>query len=99
MTTHRVPLFDGDRCIGRVSYTDNLDYWDGRNHTCGSTGHHLGVGKLRDGRFYLCHGTNWQGERDRAEVVSEEVAKEAVMRVGFERLYRDLFDEDLPDMD
>ena len=27
----------------------------------------------KDGRFYLCHGTQWQGEQDHAEIVGEPV--------------------------
>lgn len=107
---HLVKLYEGSKyvmpddpesrkCIGRVKYTDNLDYWDGRNMTCGSTGRHLGVGKLRDGRFFLCHGTQWQGERDYAEVVSEKEAKQAVMNANDDRLYRELFGEDIPQLD
>jgi len=97
--TYKVPLYDNDKCIGRVTYTDNLDYWDGNNNSCGSPGRHLGVGKTRSGRFYLCHGTQWQGERDYAETVDEETAKEAVMRRGDDSLYSRLFGDDIPDLD
>lgn len=27
-----VRLFDGEDVIGMVEYTDNLDFWDGRNY-------------------------------------------------------------------
>jgi hypothetical protein len=98
MSGYKVPLYDGERCVGRVSYTENLDDWDGGNFTCGSTGRHLGVGRTRSGQFYLCHGTQWQGERDYAKVVSEEEAKEAVMRRNETDLYRELFGEEIPDL-
>src|SRR5215470_13207237 len=98
--SHKVPLYDEHgSCIGRVSYNANLDYWDGRNHTCGSTGRHLGIGKTRSGKFFLVHGTQWQGERDYAKIVSEQEAKEAVMRRDYTSLYRDLFGEDIPTLD
>lgn len=99
MSKTLVPLHEGESVIGKVSYTDNLDYWDGRNHTCGSTGRHLGVGRTKDGKYFLVHGTNWQGEQDYAEVVSEQEAKEAVMRRGYDRLYRELFGDDIPVLD
>jgi len=76
-----VRLYDGDDPIGVVDYTENLNHWDGSNWTCGSMGRHLGIGKLKDGRFYLCHGTQWQGERNRAEVISEEEAKRAILKI------------------
>lgn len=87
------------KCLGRVKYTDNLDHWDGRNMTCGSTGRHLGIGKLKDGRFYLCHGTQWQGERDYAEIVSEQEAKQAVLDTGDDALFREMFGESIPVLD
>lgn len=99
MSTTKVPLYHNDKCIGRVSYTDNLDYWDGNNYTCGSTGRHLGVGKTRSGQFFLCHGTQWQGEKASAEIVTEAEAKEAVMRQSNDKLYCELFGENLPDLD
>jgi hypothetical protein len=96
---YKVPLYDGEQCIGRVSYTDNLDYWDGHNRTCGSPGKHLGVGKTRSGTFYLVHGTQWQGEKDYAVVVSEDQARQEVMRQNDNELYRRLFGEEVPDLD
>jgi hypothetical protein len=96
MSKTLVPLHDGERVIGRVYYRDNLDHWDGHNYTCGSTGRHLGIGKTKSGKFFLVHGTQWQGERDYAEVVSEAEAKDQVMRVGDNKLYRELFGEPIP---
>lgn len=90
---------NGHKCIGKVRYTDNLDYWDGNNMTCGSTGRHLGIGKLKDGRFYLCHGTQWMNEQDYAEVVSEKEARQAVLDCGDNALYRQFFGEDIPRLD
>ena len=92
-----VRLYDGNDCIGVVDYTANLDHWDGFNWTCGSTGRHLGVGKLKDGRFYLCHGTQWQGEMDRAEVISEDEAKRRILGHNPD-IWDDFFDEELPNL-
>jgi len=93
----KVRCFDGEDVIGMVEYTNNLDYWDGSNHTCGSCGRHLGIGKTKDGRFYLVHGTQWQGERDRAEIVSEETAKEEVLRNNYD-IYEEIFEEPVPEL-
>jgi len=90
-----VALFDGEKAIGVAEYADNLDRWDGHNWTCGSTGRHLGIGKLKDGRFYLCRGTQWEGEEDRAVVVTEEEAREAVLRHNPD-IHEDIFGEPAP---
>lgn len=85
-----INVYDGDdmdrEIVARVNYNTDLDYWDGNNHTSGSTGHHLGITKLRDGRFVLIHGTQWQGERDTARVVSNEEALQEILRTGHEEL-------------
>ncbi|WP_456326471.1 hypothetical protein [Palaeococcus sp. (in: euryarchaeotes)] len=92
----KVRLFDDDKVIGVVKYTNNLDHWDGHNWTCGSPGRHLGIGKTKDGRFYLCHGTQWQGERDYAEIISEEEAKRLVLMHNPD-IFEKLFNEPVPE--
>ncbi len=99
---YKVPVYDGNEIISRVKYNDALDYWDGRNWTCGSTGHHKGITKLKDGRFVIIYGSNWQGERDYAEVVTEEEALQEILASGDSDLlkkyfpdYKDLEEEDL----
>jgi hypothetical protein len=72
---------DGD-VIARVRYNQNLDYWDGRNWTNGGVGRHKGLTKLRDGRYVLIHGTNWQGEKDWAEIISPEQALQEILKSG-----------------
>lgn len=72
--------------VARVERNDILDYWDGSNWTSGSTGHHLGITRLRDGRYVLIYGTQWQGERDSAEVVTDEEALQAILRSDHEEL-------------
>ena len=91
-----VRCFNEDReVIGMVEYTDNLDRWDGRNYTSGSTGRHLGIGKTKDGRFYACYGTQWQGEQDYAEIVSADRAKQLCLLHNPD-IYEELFKESVP---
>jgi hypothetical protein len=99
MTDHKVPLYKGERCIGQVTYTENLDRWDGRNYQSGGTGRHLGIGKTKNGNFYIVHGTNWQGEHDVARVITEDEAKQHVMSIGHNGLYKLLFGEEIPTLD
>lgn len=73
---------DNGDIVARVEYNDNLDHWDGSNWTSGSTGRHLGLTKLQDGSYVLIHGTQWQGERDHAEIVSADQALQEILRSG-----------------
>jgi len=75
--------------LGEVGYNDNLDFWDGSNNTCGSTGRHKGLAKLSDGQYVLIHGTQWQGEKASAEVISPEQAVQEILSSG----NTELFDE------
>lgn len=93
----KVRLFDIGVVIGTVAYTDNLDRRNGHNRQNGGTGRHLGIGKLKDGRFYLCHGSQWEGEEDYAEVIGEAEAKRVVLRDNPD-LYPGLFGEEVPDL-
>lgn len=68
--------------VAVVKYNNDLDFWDGRNFSCGSIGRHLGITKLKDGRYVLIHGTDWQGERDYAEIVTDEEALDAIISTG-----------------
>lgn len=74
-----VTVYDGERVVARVKYNSRLDHWDGRNYSNGSVGNHLGITRLRDGRFVLIYGTQWQGERDRGQVVTDDEALQAIM--------------------
>src|SRR5690554_4697508 len=69
-----------EEVVARVRYNQDLDYWDGRNFTCGSTGRHKGITKLRDGNYVLIHGTQWQGEKDYAEIISAKEALQEILR-------------------
>ena len=78
-----VNVYDDDgSVVARVEYNEKLDFWDGRNWTNGSTGHHTGITKLKDGSFVLIHGSQWESERSSAEVVTPETALDAILRSG-----------------
>jgi hypothetical protein len=66
--------------VGQVTYNSNLDHWDGHNWSNGGTGTHLGITRLKkSGKMVLIHGTQWQGCKDWAEVVSDEQALQAIL--------------------
>ncbi len=79
---YRVNVYQDGEVVARVRYNQNLDYWDGRNWTNGGTGRHLGLTKLKDGRYVLIHGTDWQGEKDWAEIISPEQALQEILKSG-----------------
>ena len=97
----KVNVYEDGKVIARVQYNDNLDFWDGKNWTCGSIGRHLGLTRLRkSGQYVLIHGTDLQGEQDRAEIVTDEEAYQVIISSGnFELLdkFPDLqrFEEEL----
>lgn len=77
----RVNVYGDNReVIARVKYNACLDYWDGRNWTCGSTGRHKGLTKLKDGTYILIHGTDWQGEKDFAEIIGKKQALQEILK-------------------
>jgi len=85
---YRIPVYneDGD-IVGRVQYNENLDYWDGHNMSSGSTGRHLGITQLKKSRnFVLIYGTQWQGERDYAQIATIEEAVKEVLRTGHDEI-------------
>jgi flagellar biogenesis protein FliO len=46
-------------------------------------GRHLGLTRLRkSGQYVLIHGTDFQGEQDRAEIVTDEEAYRAIISSG-----------------
>lgn len=97
----KVNVYEDGKVIARVEYNSNLDYWDGKNWTCGSMGRHLGLTRLRkSGRYVLIHGTDFLGEQDRAEIVTDEEAYQAILTSGNTELldkFPDLqrFEEDM----
>jgi hypothetical protein len=84
-----VNIYEDGQIIARVNYNKNLDYWDGRNWTCGSTGRHKGLTKLKDGRYVLIHGTQWQGESNHGEIISDTEALQEIMESGNIKLLED----------
>lgn len=73
---------DRDQVIARVRYNAALDYWDGRNFANGGVGMHKGITKLRDGRYVIIEGTQWQGEKDYAYIVSDGEALQQILKSG-----------------
>lgn len=91
MSKHLIPVYEGrgtdeERVVGEVAYNSLLDYWDGSNWTCGSTGLHKGIDKLGD-QWVLIHGTQWEGAKDWAETISPEQAVQEILRSGNTELF------------
>jgi hypothetical protein len=77
-----IPVIDEyGEIVDEVRYNNDLDFWDGHNFTCGSTGRHKGLAKLGD-NFVLIYGTQWQGERDTAELISHRRAVQEILKSG-----------------
>jgi hypothetical protein len=85
-----INVFDSTgKVIARVNFSNNLDTWNGRSFTCGSTGRHKGIARLSDGQFVLIHGTQWQGEESRAVVVSPYEALQEIIGSNNDQLLED----------
>jgi hypothetical protein len=84
-----IPVIDEyGEIVGEVRYNNDLDFWDGHNFTCGATGRHKGLAKLGD-NFVLIYGTQWQGERDTAELISHRRAVQEILKSGNTGLFDD----------
>ena len=68
--------------VARVRYNQDLDYWDGSNHVNGGTGMHKGITKLKDGRYVIIIGSNWQGSKDYGITVSAKDALQEILKSG-----------------
>ena len=79
--------------IGTVKYNDNLDIWNGRNWQNGGAGLHLGLTKVSNGSFVLIHGTDWEGNKDWAEIISDEHAFQLIMKFNPDLLDEEKFKE------
>ena len=69
--------YDYEVIVGKVTYNQDLDFWDGRNYSCGQCGYHNGIARLKkpykDGRlFVLIVGTDYQGEKDWASLKTDQ---------------------------
>lgn len=88
-TNYRVNVYDENKdVVTRVRYNSCLDFWDGRNFSSGKVGRHLGITKMKDGRYVLIHGTQWLGEKDYGELVSEEQAIQAILKTQHIELFK-----------
>lgn len=89
-TEYRINVYEGEefreQIIARVRYNTDLDYWDGNNMGNGGTGMHKGITKLKDGRYVIIIGSQWQGSKDYAYVVSPEEALQEILKSGNEQL-------------
>lgn len=81
--------------LGMVAGTTNLDHWDGHDWNAGAKGVHLGMGKTKDGRIYVCVTTDWDGEQDYAFIVDEEEASDICLRYDPDE-YEGLFGKPAP---
>ena len=97
---YRVPVYDEEgKVVARVKYNDYLDVWDGQNFSAGSTGRHLGITKLKTGAFVLIYGTQWEGEKACANIVSKETAFQAALNSGNEGIIEKYFKAEKQAMD
>lgn len=96
---YRINVYDDpyyqETTIARVRYNQDLDYWDGRNWSNGGIGMHKGITKLKDGRYVIIVGSQWQGEKDYGYIVTPEEALQEILKSGNEHLletkkFRDL---------
>ena len=71
---------DNGEFIATVKVNNNLDVWDGSNYQNGGAGRHLGITKLEDGTYVLIYSSDWQSERDYAEVITPKKAYELIMK-------------------
>lgn len=86
----KIPVYENEEVVARVTYNSKLDFWDGHNMSSGGLGRHLGYTKLKSGKYVLIHGTNWEGEKDYAEVVTaEELIQAAARTDNLDQLYAD----------
>ncbi|WP_041808492.1 hypothetical protein [Evansella cellulosilytica] len=86
---YQVNVFEDEfksEVVARVKYNEDLDFWDGRNRTNGGVGRHLGITKLKDGRYVLIYGTQWQGEKDYGLIVSPEEALNEILKSNNDEL-------------
>jgi len=79
--------------VARVEYNSNLDHWDGSNWTSGTMGIHKGITKLRDGRYVLIHGSQFQGDTDYGEIISKDQALQEILKGNVKLLDEKRFED------
>lgn len=72
--------------VATVKCNNNLDTCNGNNWNCGALGHHKGLTKLRNGQLVLIHSSQWQGDEDKAEIISEQRAVQEILKSGNDKL-------------
>jgi hypothetical protein len=81
---YRINVYDdellNEKIIARVRYNAILDYWDGHNWRNGNPGKHKGLTKLKDGRYVLINGSDWQGDRDFGIIISKDDALQEILK-------------------
>lgn len=86
MADYRVNVYEYreefDDVIARVRYNRNLDYWNGKNNCSGEVGEHKGITKLKDGRYVIIIGSDWEGKKDFAYTVSDKEALDEILKSG-----------------
>jgi hypothetical protein len=70
---------DYNKIIGRVNYSENLDCLYNGNFQNGGVGLHKGLAKLKNGNYVLIYGSNWQGDRDYAKIISKTDALDEII--------------------
>ena len=78
-----VNVYESEFCndiVARVKYNEKLDYWNGRNWGNGGLGMHKGITRLKDGRFVIIIGSQKQGSKDYAYIVSKEEALQEILK-------------------
>ena len=79
----KVPVYlseqDKRTPIARVMYNTDLDYWTGENWQNGGVGCHKGITKLRDGRYVIIYGSQWDGDKDYGIIVSPQEALQEIV--------------------
>jgi len=90
MGEYRINVYEDDyreKVVARVRYNKNLDSWDGHEYNSGK-GLHKGITKLRDGRYVIIHGSQWQGSVDYGTIVSAEEALQEILKSGNSELLK-----------
>lgn len=89
MNEYRVNVFESkihfemdSDVIARVRYNAILDYWNGRSWQNGDIGTHKGLTRLKDGRYVLIIGTELQGKKDYAFIITKYEALQEILRSG-----------------
>ncbi len=90
MNNFNVTLWDCGIITGTVSYTSNLDHWDGKTWSSGTNGYHLGCGVLENGKYFLCYSWRHMKELAHAKVVPDYEAKQTVLSHN-PNIYEELF--------